>query len=138
MKIANAHHNNLKKVYQKIIERHLGDVSDLPKGLIKHIHTIYFDFITSYLNLLRQKEQKPADWVPETLSIDTSLADEMRHFFSDYQHIARAFYRLSHEVGRLRKIDKNTQPNLYQHTIDSITIRSKPRTTLGKQNEESS
>jgi hypothetical protein len=42
---------------------------------------VYRDFIDGYLNLLRQKEKKPADWTPETLSIDAELADEMRHFF---------------------------------------------------------
>ena len=132
MKIASTDDNKLKRLCQKAIEQRLGDISDLPKDLVEHIHKIYHEFIASYILLLRQKEQKPAEWIPATLSIEASLADEMRHFFSDYQHITRAFYRLNFEVERLRKIDKNTQPNLHQHAIDAISMGSNPQTTLRK------
>ena len=110
----------LEKLCNIAIEQRLGDISGLPKELVAHIRNVYRDFITGYLNLLRQREKKPADWTPESLSIDAELTDGMRHFFSDYQHITRAFYRLNRKMDRLREIDKDNQVTLYQHMIDDI------------------
>ena len=107
------------------IEARLGDISNLPDSLVDHISRIYSKFIGAYLNMLRQKEHKPADWYPEKWSVDPELADEMRHFFSDYQHITRQFYTLNAKMDRLTGIDKDRQPNLYRHTIEDILLRGK-------------
>jgi hypothetical protein len=110
----------IQRFCEAIIAKRLGDISILPNRLVKHVFQVYGDFIAAYLNVLRQKEGKPADWFPESLSIDPALGDEMRHFFSDYQHIARAFLTLNKQMDELRKIDKDKQPNLYEDTVDSI------------------
>ena len=110
----------IEKLCNQAIEQRLGDFSGLPEKLVEYVWLVYREFISSYLNILRQSEKKPADWVPETLFIDAELTDDMRHFFSDYQHIAREFNRLNQKMGRLQEIDKNRQGNLYQHTIDDI------------------
>jgi len=110
----------LEKLCNAAIERRLGDLSGLPKELGEHIVKVYREFISSYLNMLRQRENKPTDWTPETLSIEPELTDGMRHFFSDYQHIAREFNRLNLKMDRLHEIDKDSQGNLYQHTIDDL------------------
>ena len=70
--------------------------------------------------MLRQIENIPADWTPESLSIDAELTDGMRYFFSDCQHITRAFYRLNQKMDRLWEIDRDNQYTLYQHKIDEI------------------
>jgi hypothetical protein len=103
-----------------IIARRLGEISDLPEALTTFVFRIYREFITSYLNLLRQKEGQPQDWFPESLSIDPALIDDMRHFFSDHQHIAKAFLDLNQKMDKLREIDKGKQPNLYQHRVARI------------------
>ncbi len=110
----------LEKLCNAAIERRLGDLSGLPKELDAYVVKVYREFISSYLNMLRQSENKPTDWTPETLSIEPELTDGMRHFFSDYQHIAREFNRLNLKMDRLQEIDKDSQGNLYQHTIDDI------------------
>ena len=110
----------LETLCKAAIEQRLGNISGLPKKLIESVLKVYRDFIGCYLNMIRQKENKPADWMPETLDIDTGLVDGMRHFFSDYQHITRDYYRLNHKIDQLKEIDKNSQPNLYQHMIDDI------------------
>jgi len=112
----------LEKLCNIAIEQRLGDISGLPKELVAHIRNVYRDFITGYLNLLRQREKKPADWTPESLYIDAELTDGMRHFYSDYQHITRAFYRLNRKMDRLREIDKDNQFTFYQHMIDDILL----------------
>ena len=113
----------IQRLCEAIIAKRLGDISTLPNKLVKHVFQVYGDFIAAYLNVLRQKEGKPRDWFPESLSIDPALGDEMRHFFSDYQHMAKAFLTLNQQIDELRKIDKDKQPNLYEHTVASILIR---------------
>lgn len=120
MTALNNQDSDLEKLCSVAIEQRLGDISGLPKDLVEHVLNSYRRFIASYLNMLRQKENKPANWTPETLSIDTELADGMRHFFSDYQHITREFYRLNQKMDRLQEIDKDSQLKLYQHAIDDI------------------
>ena len=110
----------LENLCKSAIERRLGDISGLPTELVEYVMKTYRKFVPCYLNMLRQRDHKPADWTPETLSIDFELADGMRHFFSDYQHITKEFYQLNHKLDRLQEIDKDCQPNLYQHTIDDI------------------
>ena len=120
MTALNNQDSDLEKLCSVAIEQRLGDISGLPKDLVEHVLNSYRRFIASYLNMLRQKENKPANWTPETLSIDTELADGMRHFFSDYQHITREFYKKKKKMDRLQEIDKDSQLKLYQHAIDDI------------------
>jgi hypothetical protein len=133
MTLSNRQDNALKSLCRKAIEHRLGDISGLPEDLAAHVLIVYREFVACYLNILRQSEQKPADWMPETLTIDPELTDGMRHFFSDYQHITRKFDSLNQKIDRLQEIDKDSQPNLYRHTIDDIL---KYCTRLDKQVEE--
>ena len=110
----------IQQFCEDIITKRLGDISNLPERLVKYVIHVYCDFIAAYLNVLRQKEGKQLDWFPESLSIDPALGDEMRHFFSDYQHITKAFLSLNKQMDELREIDKNKQPNLYEHMVASI------------------
>jgi hypothetical protein len=120
MTTINHRHSAVEKLCSQAIERRLGDISELPHKLVEHVWLVYREFISSYLNILRQSENKPADWVPETLSIDPELTDGMRHFYSDYQHLTNRFYRLNEKLDRLQKTDKIRQLNLYQNIIDDI------------------
>ena len=120
MTATNKQDSAMKKLCKAAIEQRLGNISGLPKEVSAYIGKVYHEFITGYLNMLRQKENKPAEWVPETLLIDSELEDGMKHFFSDYQHITREFNRLNQKLDRLQKIDKKTQLNLYQHMIDDV------------------
>ena len=112
--------SRIQQFCEDIITKRLGDISNLPERLVKYVIHVYGDFIAAYLNVLRQKEGKPRDWFPESLSIDPVWGDEMRHFFSDYQHITKAFLTLNKQMDELRKIDKDKQSNLYEHMVASI------------------
>ena len=112
--------SRVQRFCEAIIAKRMGDISTLPNRLVKHVFQVYGDFIAAYLNLLRQKEGKPRDWFPEALSIDPALGDEMRHFFSDYQHITKAFLTLNKKMDELYEIDKDKHPNLYEHMVASI------------------
>jgi hypothetical protein len=81
------------------------------------------------------EEPSAADWIPETVSIDSELEDGMRHFFSDYQHITKEFNRINQKMDRLQDIDQDIQPHLYQHTIGDILKKCNRRVALGDEHE---
>ena len=112
--------NDMEKLFKEAIKKHLGDISTLPVELTDYVKQVYRDFITVYLNALRQKKNKPSDWFPQIWSIDLKLADDMRHFFSDSQHVTKEFFILNTKIDRLVEIDKESQPNLYRHAIGEI------------------
>lgn len=129
------HQEVMNNLCIEAIKRRLGDISSLPEELVEYVLRRYREFVAGYLNMLRQKENKPADWVPDTLIIDTELTDGMRHFFSDYQHIIKAFYTLNQKMDRLSGIDKDRQPNLYRHLIDDILNKNNGRIIPVEENE---
>ena len=116
---------------QTAVEENLGDISDLPGQLVNCVFNVYREFLMGYLNILRQNENRPADWIPATVSIDAGLTDQMRHFFSDYQHITKKFYKLNQDMERLRALDKNSHFKLYQFTIDKILEGCEPQAPPG-------
>lgn len=64
---------------------------------------------------------------------DPGLTDEMRHFFSDYQHITRQFYKLNQKMDQLQEIDKDHQAKLYHHhQIDEILKQFDPQRGPGE------
>ena len=124
----------LEILCRSAIKQNLGDLSGLPNELVDCVFRVYGEFMTCYLNVLRQKEDRPADWIPPTVSIDAELTDQMRHFFSDYQHITRDFYKLNQDMNRLQAIDRDSHLELYQLAIDEIIERFKPQDAPGGPN----
>ena len=124
--------NSLEKLCHTVIEQKLGDLSELPPELVDCVMDVYREFMNGYLNMVRQKKRKPVDWIPATVSIDSELTEQMRHFFSDYQHVTGKFYRLNLEVRRLQALDRDTQQKLYQHALDAILKRCVPQVDRGK------
>ena len=110
----------LDKLSIAALTQRMGNLSALPEELTNKILGAYHQFIEAYLNVLRQKEHKPMDWFPQTLSTDPELADGMRHFYSDYQHITRKFFELNHKLDRLREVENDNQSKLFQDRIEEI------------------
>jgi hypothetical protein len=110
----------IDRICETIIANRLGDISALPEEIKKKVFRIYREFIVSYLNVFRQKEGKPRDWFPQSLLIDPDMVDDMRHFFSDHQHVTQAFLTLNKQMDELHGIDRDSQPLLYQHMIADI------------------
>ena len=127
----------LEILYRSVIEHNLGDISYLPEDLSDCVFKVYREFVTCYLNVLRQNEKRPADWIPATVSIDAGITDQMRHFFSDYQHITKRFFKINQDMERLRAMDKNGHLKLYQFTIDKILKRCEPQDTREDTDEKS-
>jgi hypothetical protein len=116
----------IHSICKAVVAERLGDISDLPPKLAKAVFHIYHEFIASYLNVLRQKEGESPDWFPELFTIDPAWVDDMRHFFSDYQHITNAFLTLNKQIDELRGIDKDKQPNLFADKVKRILNTTHP------------
>jgi len=132
MKSDNSDIHKLQDMCAAAIKNHLRDISDLPEVLANHVRDVYGDFVHGYLNLLRQKEKKPRDWFPRIWSFDPELADDMRHFFSDYQHIANAFLSINGRIEQLRKIDPDRQPELYREAVED-NVRASDKASSSKE-----
>ena len=111
-----------KKVWfsDRVIETELGDTSDLPAELASRVRLVYHEFVCVYLDMLRQRDKKPVDWYPGSWSPDLDLVDDMRHFFSDHQFITRKFFLLTAGIKRLRQIEREGQPELYQDMVNEL------------------
>jgi hypothetical protein len=81
--------------------------------------------------MIPQNENRPADWVPATVDIDAGITDQMRNFFSDYQHITKRFYELNRNLERLKAIDNDRHLQLYRFTINKIIEGCVPQKTPG-------
>lgn len=102
------------------LTRKLGRLGDYPQAIVEQAQQTYEIFIGSYIDILRLKDPlHPAD-PAGTFQIDMAVVDEMRHFFSDYQHIAREFIRMEHLLSQLAQTDRQSQPQRYQQILDEI------------------
>ena len=113
----------LQQLCRTVIEQKLGNLSGLPQGLADCVFRVYREFKIGYLNMLRQQENRPAKWIPETVWIDSDLTDQMRHFFSDYQHVTRNFYIVNHKMEQLLAINRDDHSQLYHHMVTDILER---------------
>ena len=118
--------HRINQLCKTLIAETWGDRHDFPEELNPMANQICREFIVGYLNFLRQKEAKSMDWFPERLVIDWDLVDDMRHFFSDYQHITNAFLTLKGQFRELQDIKKHQQPHAYQHMIADILSDANP------------
>ncbi|MDX1707869.1 MAG: hypothetical protein R3274_04670 [Desulfobacterales bacterium] len=112
--------HRIDQLCNALVSETWGDSSYFPEELNQWANHICREFILGYLNFLRQKEAKSMDWFPERLVIDWNLVDDMRHFFSDYQHITNSFLTLKRQLQKLKDIDRHQQPNAYRHMIAAI------------------
>ena len=112
--------HRIDQLCKMLIAETWGASNEFPEELFSYADHICREFIIGYLNFLRQKEAKSSDWIPETLVIDWDLVDDMRHFFSDYQHITKSFLTLKRQLKKLQDIDKDRQQHVYQQMIADI------------------
>jgi hypothetical protein len=111
---------DLEGLVEAALAERLGDISGLPEEVKKKVRRVYGDFVAGYLNMVIQKEKRAPEWLPNSLTFDSEVVDDMRHFFSDYQHLTREFNRINQQLDRLKKIDPARQSRLYQKAVDDI------------------
>ncbi len=111
---------SIQQLTKIAITSEIGAIDHLPQEVIERIWNIYQDFIPVYLEMIRIRDNHPADWRPTNLSIDTEMVEDMLHFFSDYQHITRAFKRLNRQVKILSTLDRKSDQRRYEEWMNKI------------------
>ncbi|MDP4858066.1 MAG: hypothetical protein NWR42_11700, partial [Desulfobacterales bacterium] len=89
---------SMQQLIESAIKSEIGDIDQLPHSVAARVRDVYGEFIPVYTEMIRIRENQHRDWRPAILPIDPDMVEDMLHFFSDYQHLTRAFKRLNREV----------------------------------------
>ena len=119
----------LDKMTSSLLEQRLGRLEHYPPAVIERATQVYRPFLKAYVEIIRLKGQHAIDEQAPDIRIDDSVVDEMRHFFSDYQHLTRAYIRMDHLIARLAEIDRDLESHLFQQIVDEI---NSPDRQVGK------
>ena len=110
----------MQQLIDSAIKSEIGDIDQLPHSVAARVRDVYGEFIPVYTEMIRIRENQHQDWRPAILPIDPDMVEDMLHFFSDYQHLTRAFKRLNREVKILMAMDRNREPHRYDEWAENI------------------
>lgn len=111
---------SMQQLIESAIKSEIGDIDQLPHSVAARVRNVYGEFIPVYTEMIRIRENQHRDWRPAILPIDPDMVEDMLHFFSDYQHLTRAFKRLNREVKILMAMDRNREPHRYDEWAENI------------------
>lgn len=125
----NQKEDHIQKLIEGAIQSEIGDIDRLPHHIAARIRDVYGKFIPIYLEMIRIRENHPRDWRPGVLPLEPDMLEDMLHFFSDHQHITRAFMRLNRRVQLLATLDPEKDSRRYTEVVESI-VSDEVRTSL--------
>ncbi|MFZ0133923.1 MAG: hypothetical protein WAK95_15395 [Desulfobacterales bacterium] len=111
---------SMQQLIESAIKSEIGDIDHLPHSVAVRVRDVYGEFIPVYTAMIRIRENRHRDWRSTILPIDPDMVEDMLHFFSDYQHLTRAFKRLNREVKILMTMDRNCEPHRYDEWAENI------------------
>ncbi|MGB5423575.1 MAG: hypothetical protein WBN03_15535 [Desulfobacterales bacterium] len=111
---------SMQQLIESAIKSEIGDIDQLPHSVAARVRDLYGEFIPVYAEMIRIRENQHQDWRPVILPIDPDMVEDMLHFFSDYQHLTRAFKRLNREVKILLALDRHSEPRRYDEWVENI------------------
>ena len=120
----------MKATVRRAIASELGDIEALPPDVVRRVNEVYDAFIPIYVEVLRLKEKRPADWLPEDIALDPEVVDGLMHFFSDCQRIARRFQRVNRQVKHLLTIDPRTDAGRFAQCASRIVSEPQEESIL--------
>jgi len=110
----------MQQLVERAIKSEIGDIDQLPDAVAARVRDLYGEFIPVYTEMIRIKGNQHPDRRPAILPIDPDMVEDMLHFFSDYQHLTRAFKRLNRELKTLLALDRHSEPHRYDELAESI------------------
>jgi len=108
----------MQQLIESAIKTEIGDIDQLPDAVAARVRDVYGEFMPVYTEMIRIKENR--DRQPSILPVNPDMVEDMLHFFSDYQHLTRAFKRLNREVKTLLAMDRLREPHRYDELAESI------------------
>jgi hypothetical protein len=97
---------SMQQLIERAIKSEIGNIDQLPDAVAARVRDVYGEFMPVYTEMI--------------LPIDPDMVEDMLHFFSDYQHLTRAFKRLNREVKTLLALDRHSEPHRYDELAESI------------------
>ncbi len=130
--------NNIEmlRLIDNMIKSEIGDIEQLPQQVVSRIRDVYTEFVPVYVEMIRIKKNHPIGWQPTDLTADAEMLEDMLHFFSDYQHITRAYKRLNRHVKGLLALDKQAYPHRYDECVENIVSGNKKHSLMNSIIEE--
>jgi hypothetical protein len=123
---------SMQQLVESAIKSEIGDIDMLPIAVAARVRDVYGEFMPVYTEMIRIKGNQHRDRRPAILPIDPDMVEDMLHFFSDYQHLTRAFKRLNREVKTLLAMDRHSEPHRYDELAESIVSGGGDRRSLMK------
>jgi hypothetical protein len=111
---------SMQQLIERAIKSEIGNIDQLPDAVAARVRDVYGEFMPVYTEMIRIKGNQHRDRRPAILPIDPDMVEDMLHFFSDYQHLTRAFKRLNREVKTLLSLDRHSEPHRYDELAESI------------------
>ena len=118
------------RIIETAITSTLGNIDALPDGVVVQIRDVYREFIPAYLEMIRIRDNRPKKWQPDTLVIEPDVADDMGHFYSDYQHLVRRFHEVNRQVKQLLTLNRKKDPHRYDALVEQIISGRKESTVM--------
>lgn len=126
----------MQQLIEGAIKSEIGDIDQLPHSVADRVRDVYGEFIPVYTEMIRIRENQHRDWRPAILPIDPDMVEDMLHFFSDYQHLTRAFKRLNREVKTLMAMDRQSEPHRFDEWVENIVSGGDQRSLMNSILEE--
>lgn len=121
---------SIQQLIERAIKSEIGDIDQLPHAVAARVRDVYAEFMPVYTEMIRIRANQHRDRRPAILPIDPDMVEDMLHFFSDYQHLTRAFKRLNREVKTLLALDSQHEPHRYDELADSIVSGADRRSLM--------
>jgi hypothetical protein len=123
---------SMQQLIERAIKSEIGDIDQLPDAVAARVRDVYGEFMPVYTEMIRVKGNQHRNRRPAMLPIDPDMVEDMLHFFSDYQHLTRAFKRLNREVKTLLTLDRHSEPHRCDELAESIVSGNDDRRSLMK------
>jgi len=103
-----------------LLKQKLGRLEAYPQSAVERAVQVYRPFLIAYLDIVQLQDLPTIDEQAPDFRIDKVVVDEMRHFFSDYQHLTREYIRMDNLIARLARTNRELEPHLFQQIVDDI------------------
>ena len=119
-----------QRMVDRAIDAVIGSIDALPPEVAARLREVYGAFLPAYIEIIRVKEGRPKQWQPRTIVPAPEVVEDMLHFFSDYQDVARSFKRINRQVKYLLTIDRQAEPGRFDRCVAEIVSGEKKTSVM--------
>lgn len=101
------------------IRKDLGSLDDIPHELANTVANVYYRYFNLAVDMMKQAANNPG-WIPKQMKREPDMLASFTSFVEDTARFKSDFEAVPKFIQGLREIDKRSQPNLYQFTVDFI------------------